>query len=1105
MGMASTRFAHDVRTNGIRLELLERRVLRGDRVVPPADWSRARPLAMAAIARVLSAAEAEDGSAVPDGGGIRLAHRLVADLSEAQAAALGLPPAVPLTLRLSPRGRIDQAGFAIRADWTEAGDRPVRATRTGSVLDVTGARYRIPGPLFTVLEAVDRLGAADPADEAARFEALASLHGVLPEAKEHFVQVDGYLRTVRVVHAAAFSLDLRTDGGGFDFDPVLFGRRVADRVGSGDGAEVSEAEGLLSGHEQAVFAGKRFRAYAEARDRYPIEHGTYVFVDPALRGALGVVREMQQAPLAERRAFARQPQRVLKERLGRGDAAAAEAIERLFIETVQYSERVIGVGAWAPPVIPWLKTLPNEWLPERFGLKVGDAFVELTPADIPALRERCTRALAQGEPTFEHRGTTFPASEELRAAVETLTGCLAPGPEAEAQGNPDASQATRSAPQVLLVEEHHERVTYRRKPKPRPADARPSRPAALATDLKPHQEAGLEWLQRAWLGGAGGVLLADDMGLGKTIQALAFLAWLKQLRGRAPTLVVAPTGLLVNWEEEHGKHLLAPGLGRLCKAYGPDLGRLRQGRGTDIERGAAGLSSTEIARADWVLTTYETLRDYHHSFAAIPFAAVVFDEMQKLKNPAALVTRGAQTSNADFVLGLTGTPVENRLEDLWSIFDIVEPGRLGDLKTFSQTYRPDDRPSLERLRAELLDPQGERPPAILRRFKSKALPGLPLKHEHPLPVSMPRVQAEVYQQIVERAKSGERGSMLETLHALRGVSLHPVWPSFGAMQDPGTYVEQSARLAQTVRLLDGIKKDREKALVFVESLEMQDLLAELFQKLYGLKRRPLQIKGDIAGPSRQKAVHAFQAEPGFDVMLLTPKAGGVGLTLTAANHVIHLSRWWNPAVEDQSTDRVYRIGQDKDVHVYYPMAVHPLYAGASFDEILHRLLERKRALARELLVPPVDPDRDGRELFDAVLGGQLDPSDDPSFLLADIDRMDPTDFERWALRRMQEAGYVADATPRSHDGGADGVMVHRVTGARVLTQCKHRQDPASFCCDEGVDDLLRARTRYTADGATLAVLSNARAFTPKAEARARAHGIRLVAREWLPAWPRGCL
>lgn len=1100
--MPGTRFSHVIDVDGVRLELLERRLLRGDRALPLEDWSAARPEATAAIARVLSAA-ANDGDAARDGASVRLFHVLVADLDELEATALGLPPPVPLTLRLSPQGRLDQDGFMVRAHWIEAGDRVVRAMRIGSMLELAGTRYRIPRPLFAVLEAVDALCDAKPTDEAARFKALAALYDVLPEAKEHFLQLHGYLRTIRVVHAAAFSLRLKTDHGGFDFDPVLFGQRVVRREEAEDGA-VSEAESLLSEHEQAVFAGQRFRAWPQARDRYPIGQGTYVFVDPVLKGALGVVREMQTAPVEERRRFARQPQRLLKERLGRGEAGAEDALERLFVETEQYSERVIGVGVWTPPVIPWLKPQPNDWLPERFGLKVGDSFVELQLEDIPILRERCAEAQTRGDPSFEHRGVSFPATEQLRSALDTLTGTIAP-PKAK-DGPESQSTETESSPKlVLLVEEHHDKVTYRRQPKQRSMDLPQGRPEALATELKPHQDSGLSWLQEAWRHGAGGVLLADDMGLGKTLQALAFLAWLKQVRGRAPVLVVAPTGLLVNWQEEHDKHLLPPGLGDLRKAYGAHLAGLRQGRGTDIERGASGLDTARIARADWVLTTYETLRDYQHSFAAIPFAVAVFDEMQKVKNPAALVTRAAQTLNADFVLGLTGTPIENRLEDLWSIFDIVEPGRLGDLKAFSQTYRPDDRPSLERLRAELLEPQNGRAPAVLRRFKGKELQGLPTKHAHPLPVEMPKPQAEAYGQVVERAKTGQGGSMLETLHALRGVSLHPVWPSFRAMQEPDAYITQSARLRTTIELLDRIRSQQEKALVFVESLEMQDLLAELLHARYRLKRRPLQIKGDVAGPNRQKAVRTFQAEQGFDVMLLTPKAGGVGLTLTAANHVIHLSRWWNPAVEDQSTDRIYRIGQNKEVHVYYPMAIHPLYRGSSFDEILHRLLERKRALAHELLVPPVDLASDSSALFEAVVGGRGAPDDHGTATLTDIDGMDPGDFERWAIRRMQEAGYVADGTPRSHDGGADGLMVHGTTGSQVLIQCKHRQDPASSCGDEGIDDLLRARTRYEADGATLALLSNSRAFTSKAASRAVAHGVRLVDRGRLSYWPRNVL
>jgi Helicase conserved C-terminal domain/Restriction endonuclease len=227
---------------------------------------------------------------------------------------------------------------------------------------------------------------------------------------------------------------------------------------------------------------------------------------------------------------------------------------------------------------------------------------------------------------------------------------------------------------------------------------------------------------------------------------------------------------------------------------------------------------------------------------------------------------------------------------------------------------------------------------------------------------------------------------------------------------------------------------------------MQDQLALIIKKRYGLQKQPMQINGELSGDKRKKAVDAFQTERSdFDVMILSPKAGGVGLTLTAANHVIHLSRWWNPAVEDQCTDRIYRIGQDQPVNVYYPMAVHPDYGDASFDEVLNGLLERKRSLGRRMLVPPVNLKED-QAWFAEHLSGKANPHIEPADL-NEIDRMEPQQFERWALLRMAPLGYVSDRTPCSHDSGADGVMMHRETKHRAIVQCKLRQNETRLCGD----------------------------------------------------------
>jgi SNF2 family DNA or RNA helicase len=209
-----------------------------------------------------------------------------------------------------------------------------------------------------------------------------------------------------------------------------------------------------------------------------------------------------------------------------------------------------------------------------------------------------------------------------------------------------------------------------------------------------------------------------------------------------------------------------------------------------------------------------------------------------------------------------------------------------------------------------------------------------------------------------------KGGMLKALHALRKVSVIAAPIGMAGMTDD--CVQSSARLRAMVQVLDQVNERGEKALIFVEFLDLQDCLIPYLQKRYDLPVPPMRISGSVSGLKRKDRVDTFQSTQSgkFDVMLLSPKAGGVGLTLTAANHVIHLTRWWNPAVEDQCTDRVYRIGQDKAVHIYLPMAIHPEYGKHSLDKNLHQLLETKRKLSRSVLSPPAITDSDISRLFE---------------------------------------------------------------------------------------------------------------------------------------------
>lgn len=1003
----------------------------GGRPQPLTGWTALRPAMAGALTDALATAEAE--SAASDGrplviaqeAALRLHPAYVAGLGAAGAEALGLPPATTLALDLRAEGRIDQDAFRIRTRWVRPGGAPAAARAQGAMLSVDGGLRRIPEPLWSLHHAASALAA--PLDKVARFKALADLRAHWPEDARTKLDVEPYLSDLRVHYASALSLKLGR-GGPFDFDPVLFGPRAAADLTEGEAALDEDADSVLTPSAQRLFAEDRFRRERDVRPVYVLRDGEYVFVDPALRPVLGAVRQLQDAPEADRRSFVLNPRTVLSERLG-GGVADEIGLENLFVETEQYSARVAGVDVWRAPVLPWLgPAQKNGWLPERFGLKVGETFAVLPIRNIEPVLASVHAARDEGRSTASVEGLlepfengaaapqVLPVTEQTLAALETLR------PFAEAQEQADGCEEPRAAFEAatrgklfLVVKENLDEVEYAPLSPVQDADAatpaiEPN--ARLRTTLKPHQVSGLNWLAALSRSGAPGGLLADDMGLGKTLQALAFMAWLQEQadaghRERAPFLIVAPTGLLGNWRKEIEQHLRAPGLGAVVPAFGANLKALRDEEGwgaRDIETGRAALRAEAWQDAGVVLTTYETLRDYHFSFAHTRFGLVVFDEVQKLKNPVSQLTRAAKTLNSAFTLGMTGTPVENRLQDLWSIMDVTAPGGLGSSREFERVHPAGDVQALSRLKAKLIEPHADRPPSLLRRLKADALDAMPAKHVHAKAINMPPVQAAAYRDLVVRAAAGAasgaaQGGMLSTLALMRGVSLHPTDPA-DAGADPEAYAQDSARLSWTLDILAEVAAKREKALIFVESLAMQARLASLIQTRFQLPHAPSRINGEVPGPKRQALVDRFQAEPDrFDVMILSPKTGGVGLTLTAANHVVHLSRWWNPAVEDQATDRVFRIGQTRDVHVYLPLAVHPDpdLREASFDLRLDALIARKRQLTRDLFLPPEASDSDLSDLFREV--ALAAPAPDPMIDETDAGPLTPQPSISQSARR----------------------------------------------------------------------------------------------------------
>ncbi len=459
---------------------------------------------------------------------------------------------------------------------------------------------------------------------------------------------------------------------------------------------------------------------------------------------------------------------------------------------------------------------------------------------------------------------------------------------------------------------------------------------SLQGTLRPYQLAGVQWLYlltQLRLGAC----LADDMGLGKTIQVLSLLLTLKNEPGdkRKTSLLVAPASLLANWASEIAR--FAPSL--KARVAHPSAAPAEKLNADDVDNPA---DVDLLADVDLVITSYGFLARSPWLGAA-PWRLVVLDEAQAIKNPAAQQTKMVKQLRADTRIALTGTPIENRLGDLWSIFDFINPGLLGSSKQFSSFVKGlADRPhgTYGPLR-ELVRPY------ILRRLKTdkSVIADLPDKTEVKAFCALGRRQAALYQQAVEElARRLEdvdgiqrRGMVLAFLMRLKQICNHPSqWLGDGAWVE-----KDSGKFARLRDIVEVIAARQEKVLIFTQFKETTVPLAAFVGSVFG--RAGLVLHGETAIKKRKELVRQFQEDENIPFFVLSLKAGGAGLNLTAASHVVHFDRWWNPAVENQATDRAFRIGQTKNV------LVHKFICRGTVEDKIDQLIESKKQLAGDLL------------------------------------------------------------------------------------------------------------------------------------------------------------
>ena len=991
------------------------------------------------------------------------------EIAPGELLDIGLPPVCPFRLSLCCDLPITDKRGALQLTWLDARHLPVPAVERDGTLILSGTdRFLLRDPLRSLVDAIQFMNAADDLDE--RLRRFAAVRSSLLETTQTVFAPDN-LKSMVIYQATGLGIKTSFGADGYEFQPELLG----DLPGAEDD-ETPRRAALLNRSETNRFYDRISRSESvgnlDPKPSYILTTNTYVVLDPGVRAALAVVRRVSRSDKATRQAFFDDKMSFLLPALR---AAGSDG------SVVEFSDRVIGVVPWERGSNLGGGDSEDEWFPDvetaTYVVRDAEGKELLLAGDkIRSQVEAIREAIAEGRPNVEINGKTVPVNKGMLDDLACIPIIAQPTPKGPAE--PKQKSPTKSYFYVKPRANVDELNFTEGLGIARPADI--AAKLSLKNQPKTYQAEGIEWLQRGYAAGMRGMLMADDMGLGKTFQVLAFLRWLKiqfegrhDRRGDPMFLIVAPKTLLGNWLDEVELHLPKNGLGEPVLLYGEHLKKYRKSKGRDIVEGCEVLDREKFKGFEWVLTTYETLRDYQISFAAIGFEVIVFDEAQKIKESGAMVTEAARSQKAAFLrILMTGTPVENSVMDLWTLMDVAWPGRLGfHGKEFKKKFVGGTTEDLEHLKHLLIDPQQEGseivPQLMLRRMKSEVV-DLKAKLFKPELEVMPDFQAKAYT-LAWQDQQNRSGGMLTALQAVRNVSLHPNLEEkidFSDSESISAFINMSARFKALFRILDHINSLDQKALVFVDIRRAQSVVAELIKHKYDLDFLPYVINGDTSAEQRDTIRRGFQKRTGFEVLILAPRAAGFGLTLHSANHVVHLNRWWNPAVEDQCTDRVYRIGQEREVFVWVPIARHPDYPEKSYDVLLDAKLERKRATSQDVIVPVGFDAWELANFHTQMFGGSADNDE--------LALMDWHRFEEWAFEKIAATGLTVNKTPRVGDGGADLVIRMKQDPTRgAFVQIKHRsKGKMGVVSESDVLDVVRAKDRYSVNNPMLFLVTN---------------------------------
>lgn len=1028
------------------------------------------------------------------GNGYNITHDLAVKLTNEQREILQLPPLFPYTMYLKSSGDMGHNNFRYQIEWkTDKDVLQAEYKRMGSYIHFADdsqfifneIQYKIIRLTEMCNEQIQHLTRSELSPF--NYEHFAEIKKC---AENVNLQMDSYLTSLQVVVPDKLSIQIQKKADNvYSIIPVFWEEKsdvfqpiIEEKLYS----QVNRTKQV-----NAVYSvGMR-----ENRKKYVIKQD--------VREGLAEIKKYNAVDEKTIQQIAVAPQEIF-------DTPVFE------IDDSAYSDRVIGKGEFIRKAIPYLKLIDASWLPEEGTAAYTDTKTEqliITPDNLEEVQQKVYIAQEKKQNTIVMQGKTYPITSELLIDIEKTAYKI------ESNEKEDEKKSKKEI--ALIIKDNIDDLSYTADVRKRKVDrtlwAKENLGLKEEIQLYPHQKEGIKWLKKQWSDGWKGVLLADDMGLGKTMQTFAFIAALKMCyKGdMPPVLIVAPVSLLKNWQEEYKKFIQSNVFTNILALYGKNEKSLTEAR---LKSADVNASLTKQYMNQIVLTTYETLRKRHISWGQIQWSVMILDEAQKIKNPGIAVTNAVKAMKYDFGIALTGTPVENSWVDLWSIMDFAVPGKLGELKFFNEQYPSKlkqirhDTSALEELGKQL---QEQLQPVFLRRLKKDYLEGLPQKRIIPLEQPMPDIQRNAYETVIREArqqKGASKNAILKTIGMLRDISLCPDLSIYNRealySMDADAVIQSSARLQVTFDVLKDIQKRQEKVLIFVTSRKMQQLLRYLLIKKQYCKQILPPINGELLSERRQDIIAQFNQSEGFNILILSAEAGGVGFTITSANNVIHLSRSWNPAKEDQATDRVYRIGQTKDVNVYLPIAYDAAYPKeASFDEKLDQLLTYKRALSESVLYPTGDSEQDGMHMFNDIMQNTIESDEEKIkhevyWSIDDISDVEGIVFEKIVCDLYNQVpGYTAEKTKDSHDNGVDVIAwAKQEDKENLLIQCKQTASDKNMGA-RGLEEVVSAvkfyEGLYPHKHFSGIVITNANDFTVPTRVRARISDVKLIGRKQL--------